>query len=336
MKKLKVLLIFTGTNVPEDHDYKEEFKDESWNTEASVKKALTALGHEVIIRGIKKDISMVSKMISEIKPDIIFNLIEMFQNKTTFEKNMAALFELLGIPYTGCSATGLMLCKDKALSKKILKYHKIRVPRFRVFRKASRKKQHSKLTFPLIVKPLEERASIGIAQSSIVKNELELRDRIDFIHRHSGMHAIAEEFIDGRELYVGVMGKKRASVFPPREMVFRKVPDEDPKIATYKAKWDKDYRKKWGIKNIFAEGISDELLKKISNTCKRAYRSLNIGGYCRFDIRLTPDGGIYIIEANANPALASDEDFALSAKKAGIPYDNLISRIIRLALNRQF
>jgi D-alanine-D-alanine ligase len=336
MKKLKVLMIFDCPGVPEDYDFKIEFKHENWTTEASVKKALKALGHEVHLFGIGDNIDLVGKKISNVKPDLLFNLTEVFHGKVVFEKNLPSYFELQNIPYSGCSAAGLMLCRNKALSKKILKYHKIKVPHFQVFRKGGRKKPLRKLKFPMLIKPLQEQASIGIAQSSFVKNEAGLYDRVKFIHEKLNMHAIAEEFIEGRELYVGVLGYKKLKVFPPREMVFTKVPDEDPKIATYKAKWDKSYRKKWGINNIFANEIPEDIGKKIFSVCKRAYRALNIGGYCRLDIRLTPDNDIYIIEANANPALADSEDFALAAKKAGIPYELLITKIINLAFNREY
>ncbi|MFH1414488.1 MAG: ATP-grasp domain-containing protein [Elusimicrobiota bacterium] len=188
------------------------------------------------------------------------------------------------------------------------------------------------LNSPLVVKPLSEEASIGISQGSFVDDKEHLYDRIAFIHNSFRMHAIAEEYIAGRELYVSILGNKQLKVLPVREMTFTNVPDEDPKMATYKAKWDKQYRKKWGIENGFANNLPDSINEKIINLSKKAYRALNITGYGRLDLRLSSDNEIYVIEANANPALAPKEDLAMSAAKAGIPYESLIRKIINLAL----
>ena len=141
--------------------------------------------------------------------------------------------------------------------------------------------------------------------------------------------AIAEEYIEGRELYVSLIGNVRLTVFPIRELVFREVPPNEPKIATYNAKWDEEYRKRWGLENQFAEDLDPALVTKITETCKDIYRLLTIDGYARIDLRLTPENKLYFIEANPNPILADDEDFALAAGKAGLPYPQLIDRIVR-------
>lgn len=337
MKKLNVLIVFdTEGTPPKDQDFTEYLKKEDWASEASVVEALEHLGHNVRMLGLYDNIDPIIKEIKENRPDVIFNQMENYQGMSIYEKNMPALFELIHIPYTGCSAAGLMVCKNKAMSKEIMKYHKIKVPNFQIFRKGSSRKLHRKLKFPMVVKPLQEEASIGIAQASFVEDETHLFDRLSFIHNSFNMHAIVEEYVNGRELYIGVLGNKRLRVFPARETKFTNVPDEDPKIVTYKAKWDKKYRKKWGIKSGFADRLPDGVQERILGICKRAYRALNIAGYGRFDIRLAPGGGIYIIEANANPDIASREDFAMSAEKGGIPYEQLIQKIINLALKMEY
>jgi D-alanine-D-alanine ligase len=182
------------------------------------------------------------------------------------------------------------------------------------------------------VKPLKEEASYGIAQASFVETDEQFRERVQFIHEKYDNDVIAEEYIEGRELYVSVFGNHRLQVLPVRELVFKEVPPDEPKIATYKAKWDEEYRKRWGLQNRFAENLDAALVREIEQTCKRIYRLLTIDGYARLDLRLTQNNEVYFIEANPNPILASDEDFAQSALKAGLAYPQLVERVVRLGL----
>ncbi|MFC1497963.1 ATP-grasp domain-containing protein [Verrucomicrobiota bacterium] len=335
MKKLKVLVVFDSAGTPpEDQDFSEEFKKEEWFTEAAVIETLELMGHDVKTLGIYDDIELLISAIKKNRPDVVFNLTEVFMGKAHLDKNIPALLDLMAVPYTGCAPEGLILCNNKALSKKILTYHRIKVPQFHSFRKGKRIWLPAKLRFPLIIKPLREEASTGISQASYVVNEEQFRERIGFIHNKLNMNAIAEEYIEGRELYVGIMGHKRLQAFPIREMKFTKVPDNEPKIATYNAKWDQAYRQRWGIINGFAN-IPADINKKILTTCKKAYRVLNIDGYARFDCRLTDDNKIYILEANGNPELAQGDEFAESADKAGIPYNKLLQQILNLALTKK-
>jgi D-alanine-D-alanine ligase len=336
MKKLNVLVLFDSAGTPPgDQDFSKEFQSEDWFTEAAVSETLKMMGHNVRILGIYDDIELVLREVKEHKPDIVFNLTEVFLGKAYFDKNIPALMELLELPYTGCGPSGMMICNNKILTKKILTYHRIKVPSFHIFHKDKRVWHPKKLKFPLMVKPAREEASTGIAQASFVESEKDLKERIGFIHERYNMPAIAEEYIDGRELYVSILGHRRLRVFPIREMKFTQVPDDGPKLATYKAKWDKKYRKKWGIKDEFAGRLPDGIPEKIFNICKRAYRALMIDGYGRFDVRLTPSGEVFILEANANPELAQGEAFAESAEKAGIGYDKLLQKIISIALQRE-
>ncbi len=336
MNKLKVLVLFDSAGTPPpDQDFTEEFKSEDWIAEASVVQTLEKLGHEVRTLGIYDDINLVQQEIGDNTPDVVFNLTEVFLGKAYFDKNIPSFLELLKVSYTGCGPGGLMICNNKALTKKILTYHRIKVPNFHIFRRGKRVWHPKRLKFPLMVKPLKEEASTGISKASFVENEKDLEERIKFIHERFNMDALVEEYIEGRELYVSVLGDGRLKTFPIREMKFTQVPDDDPKLATYKAKWDKGYRKRWGIKNEFAGRLPEGAQGKIFSICKRAYRALMIDSYGRFDLRLTPEGEIFIIEANANPALTPDDEFAESAKKAGFGYDKLIQKLLSLALNSE-
>ena len=329
-KKLKVLVLFDGSCPTKiDQDLSKEMKTEDWKTEANVMAALGALGYTAEHLAIFDDLDLVRQKLESFAPDILFNLVEQFKNNPGFDQNIVSLLEMQGVPFTGCGATGLVLCKHKGISKKILSYHRIHVPNFVVISRGQRIARPKQLKFPILVKPVKEEASYGISQASFVETDEEFRERVTFIHEKHDADVIAEEYIEGRELYVSLMGNLRLSVFPIRELIFREVPPDEPKIATYRAKWDEEYRKRWGLQNQFAKGLDPALVAHIEQTCKRIYRLLTIDGYARIDLRLTPDSKVYFIEANPNPILAEDEDFALSAGKGGVPYPQLIDRIIR-------
>jgi len=328
----RVLVAFnTPTAFPADKDYSEIFKETDWQTEADVLAALRELEYPHDFVGIYDDTQIFLKKVEEFKPDVIFNLIERFKNSAAHEADMTAFLRLIGVPFTGCGATAIALCKNKGLAKQILTYHRIRVPQFVILPFKKKIHRPKRLTFPIFVKPLKEEASVGISQASVVDNEDQFRERVQFLHDTLNQDVIAEQFIAGREIYVSIIGDDRLEVFPFREMVFSRVDDEDPKIATYKAKWDEAYRKKWGIKNKIADDLDPALEDKIKKLSKRIYRALGIRGAARLDLRLTPEGEVFFIEANPNPMLAKDEDFALSAQKAGLTYPELIRRLINLA-----
>ncbi len=332
-KKLKVLALLDAiAPTTMDQDLSAELKTEDWKTEANVLAALQELGHTVEHLAIFDDLNLLQQKLQSFAPDIIFNLADQFRNNRAFDQGIAAFLELHGLPFTGCGSTGLTLCKHKAISKKILGYHRIRVPEFTVIARGKRCARPARLTFPILVKPLKEEASYGIAQASFVETDEQFKERVQFIHSSHDCDVIAEEYIAGRELYVSVLGNHKLEVFPIRELVFKEVPPDEPKIATYRAKWDEEYRKKWGLQNQFAEALDPTLAREIVQTCKRIYRLLTIDGYARVDLRVTPAGAIYFIEANPNPILAADEDFAQSALKAGLAYPQLIERIIRTGL----
>lgn len=336
MAKSKILVLFdTAGTPPSDQDFTEELKTEDWETEKHVIDTLKSLGHDVKTLGVYDDISLVINTVAEDEPDVVFNLTEHFHGVAEFDRNVVGLLELLQVTYTGTGPAGLMLCKNKGTSKKILTYHHIKNPHFAVYHRGSRVHRPKKLRFPLLVKPLKEEGSAGIAQASFVENDESLSERVRFIHESLRQDAIAEEYIEGRELYVSILGNQRLEAFQIREMKFGETPEDEPKIATYKAKWDAKYRKRWGIKNIFADKLEEKIKEKISQLSRKAYRALHIRGYGRIDLRLTPKNEIFILEANPNPHLAKYEDFAESAQRAGISYEKLIQRILNLAFIRR-
>ncbi len=332
-KRLKVLVLFDGVQpTPIDADLSEEMKTEEWETEANVMAALKEIGHTAEHLAIFDDVDLVRQKMESFQPDIFFNLVEQFKNNPEFDQNIVSLLEMQGVPFTGCGSTGLTLCKHKGISKKILGHHGIPTPNFVVIPRGQRIGGPRKLNFPILVKPVKEEASYGISRASFVQNEEQFRERIAFVHEKYKSDAIAEEYIEGRELYVSILGNVKLTVFPIRELIFREVPPNEPRIATYKAKWDEKYRKRWGLEGQFAENLEPTLVKEIEKMCKDIYRLLTIDGYARIDLRLTPANRPYFIEANPNPHLAAEEDFAQSALKAGVKYPHLIQAIIRLGM----
>lgn len=332
-KKLNVLVLFdTAGSPPADQNFKEDLKTEEWKTERHVMGSLKKLGHDVSSVGIYDDIAPLELALNECKPDIVFNLVEHFRGDRSHDRDVVGFLELRGVPYTGSGPAGMLLCRDKGICKKILSYHRIRNPGFAVFFRGRKVHRPKNLRFPIFVKPVREDASQGISQASFVEGDATLEERVRFIHQSIGDDALAEEYIDGREIYVSIIGNERLSVLPIREITFHQVPDDEPKIATYRAKWDRNYRRRWGITNRFATNIPEHLTKKIDRVCKKVYKLLHISGWGRIDMRLTHEDEIVFIEANPNPFLANDEDFAESAMRAGISYDNLIRRILALGM----
>jgi D-alanine-D-alanine ligase len=332
-RKLKVLALFDAVAPTTlDQDLSAELKTEDWKTESNVLGALGELGHTTEHLAIFDDLDLLRQKLQSFEPDVIFNLADQFKNNRAFDQAIVSFLEMHGVPFTGCGSTGLTLCKHKGISKKILSYHRIHTPAFVIIGRGKRIARPARLRFPILIKPLKEEASLGISQASFVANDEQFKERVQFIHEKFATDVIAEEYIEGRELYVSLLGNHRLQEFPIRELVFREVPPDEPKIATYKAKWDEEYRKRWGLQNQFAEGLDPLVVRNIQQLCKRIYRLLTLDGYARLDLRLTAANEVYFIEANPNPILAADEDFAQSAAQSGLAYPQLIERILRQAL----
>ncbi|HXH29011.1 MAG TPA: ATP-grasp domain-containing protein [Candidatus Polarisedimenticolia bacterium] len=331
-RKLSILVVFDlGFPPPADHDYGAYLSDDAFETERHVTKALKGMGHEVKLFGVFNDIHPLIEELQTHPPDLVFNLCEGFNNDRGQEPNVAGLFELMNVRYTGAGPTALRLCKDKGLTKKILSYHRITIPRFVVSRRRRPLTRLRRFTYPAFIKPLGLEASEGIAQMSFADNEGDCLERVRFIHESLQVDAIVEEYIDGREIYVGILGNHHLHVLPPRELFFEQVPNGEPKFATFKAKWDQAYRKRWGIKSGPCKEIPEALRRRIGAVCRKVYRLFEIKGYARIDLRLNERGDVVFLEANPNPSLSLWEDFALAAKRANIEYDELVRRIVQLA-----
>lgn len=302
-------------------------------TERDVTQALRELGHRVRVFGVGDDVGGVVAELSAHRPDVVFNLTEQFRDDRWLDKNVVWLLEMMRIPFTGTGSAGLLLARDKGLCKQLLSFHRIRFPSFIVVPPGKNPRAPKRMCFPLVVKPTLEDGSDGISLASVVRDEGELRERVRFVHEHWHQVAIAEEYIEGRELYVGVLGNRRLKVLPPRELVFGERSAERPAIATSRVKSDAEYRRKWKIEYRFAE-LPVELDDRVARISKRVYRVLQIRDYARIDLRLTEAGAVHFLEANPNPDIASGEDFAEAAAKAGIPYNRLIDRLLRLALSQ--
>ncbi len=337
---MKILVLLHSDLVPpEKFSSKKEWAQSDCKTEYDVVNGLRALGHKLYILGIDTDLKPLREAVQTFKPKLIFNLLEEFDGEGVFDQNVVSYLELLRVPYTGCNPRGLILGRDKALSKKVLKYHRVKTPEFHIFefskniKKESQIKIPTSVKFPLFVKLLYEEASLGITQSSIVKDEISLKERVFWFFKKYKSDVIAESFIKGRELYVGVLGDKRLETFPVWELYFKNMSDGTPKIATEKVKWDFNYREKHGISTGPAKKLSDTQCTSLKKITKRAYRALSLSGYARMDYRMNDDGEFYLIEANPNPDIGFKEDLAASAELSGLTYENLLKKIIRLSLN---
>ncbi len=333
MKSLRVLsLVREGLVPPDNLDEYDEDNPPDWKMEYDVVATLANLGHEVHTLGVLDDLGPIRQSILEWQPDIAFMMLEEFHGVPQYDQAIVSFLELMRQHYTGCNPRGLLLTHDKALSKKILTYHRIATPQFTVFPVGRKVRPPKRMRYPVLVKSTTEAASLGISQNSIVTNDEALIDRSEFVHANVNTDALAEEYIDGRELYVGVTGNNRLQTFPIWEMVFARMPDDIARIATARVKWNTKYQEKHGIDTGAAKDLSTKQEADIQRLCKRVYRALNMSGYGRIDLRMRPDGQVFVIEANANPNLELGEDFAESAHAAGCPYEDLIQRILNLGL----
>jgi D-alanine-D-alanine ligase len=332
-RPLRVLVLMDKACVPpESTEGMSEEKIAPFRTERDVCDALAKLGHEVHKLGVQNDLDVIRSAIDEHKPQIAFNLLEGFDDFHVFDQHVVSYLELSGQPYTGCNPRGMTLARDKALTKKIMAYHRIHVPAFAVFPKRRAITRPPKLGFPLVVKSVNVEGSVGIANASLVNDDAELKERVKYIHEALGTYAIAEQYIEGRELYVGVMGNLRLSTLPVWELLFEKAPDDMVIMATEKAKWDTKYQRRWGVTTRAATDLPAGHDKLIPHLSKRIYRILGLTGYARLDFRMTPSGDMYLLEANPNPQLARGEDFADSAEAAGVGYEALLGQIVKLGM----
>ena len=329
--KRRILALVHEHLVPPEDTTGIDVLEAEWKMEYDVIETLREMGHEVRVLGVHDDLAGIQPTAGFFEPHIVFNLMEAFAGITTFDQNVVSYLELLRLKYTGCNPRGLIFARDKALSKKLLAYHRIPVPDFSVVRYGRKAALPKKMHFPLIVKSLFFEASAGISQASVVEDEEQLARRVQFIHESLGTGAIVERFIDGRELYVGVLGNERLDVLPVWEMSFAQMAENRWRIATERVKWNTQYQKKNGIMTNAAK-LDAAAIDYIQRIAKRAYRALDLNGYARIDLRMDEEGRAYVLEANPNPNLAYGEDFAESAEVNGVSYEKLLERIITLGI----
>lgn len=333
---MKIAVVFDSPH-PEwqDADYKREVAEgKVEEAEYDVARALLAKGHDVLMVGVRDAMGPLLERLAAFEPKLVFNGCEAFRGHARHEYAVAAVLDMHGYAYTGSSPTALLVARNKSLTKKVLAYHGIRVPAFAEYHPGDELVRPSELRFPLIVKPLLEDASVGIAQASVVENDDSLTQRAEFIHEKYRQAAIVEELVDGRELYVGLIGNDKVEVLPLTEMTFGEPEDGEHRIATYKAKWDEEYRKRKKIKNVFAKGLSDQVTAKIAEICTTAFHALWLQDYGRVDVRLAHDDEVYVLEVNPNPFIAHEHEMANAAEKAGLKYNDFIQRIVDEALAR--
>src|SRR5436190_11574594 len=291
-------------------------------------------GHDVLMIGIGDEVGALLGKLAEFETRLVFNGCEGFRNNARHEYAIAALLDMYGYRYTGSSPTALLVARNKSLTKKVLAYHGIRVPAFAEFHPGDELVRPSELRFPLIVKPLLEDASVGIAQASVVENDESLAERVHFIHEKFTQAAIVEELVEGRELYAGLIGNDKVEVLPLVELTFGEPETSEHRIATYKAKWDEEYRKRKKIRNVFAKGLPEPLTAKIRDICTTAFHALWLQDYGRVDLRLAHDDEVYVLEVNPNPFLAVENEMADAAEKAGLKYNDFVQRIVDEAVAR--
>ena len=298
-----------------------------------VARALRKQKHSVSIFGVHGDVKKLISGLSRRRPDLVFNLMEMWRDDVTGDIPVVGLLELLGLKYTGSGPGELYLAQDKALGKKILAFEGIGFPRFAVFSKNADLETGGNLRMPLFVKPLRMDASIGIDRQALVSDAMAMMKRVVTIHEQLNDSALVEEYIEGREFYVGVIGNQTPVALPPIEVDFSGLPEGAPKVLDSKAKWDERSKEYKGTRSVLAQ-LPDELRARLQKVSVDAYRALRVRDYGRVDLRLTETGDIYVIEVNASCYLERGSEFAMAAKATGIEYVDLIKRIVDLAMER--
>src|ERR1700691_4459349 len=295
--------------------------------------ALEKLGHEPfyqVLDGRPQCLTALAKC----DADLVFNLTESFAGDDTKEMNVAAYMDLLDMPYTGGGPHAHFLAQDKGTAKKMFEFHGIKTPFFATSYRGRIEHAHD-ISFPLIVKPVSEDGSIGISADAVVDSVKEMMERVEYIQNEFDSPALIEEYIEGRELYAGVLGSyETAHVLPLVELDLSRLPEGTPKIASYDVKFEKNTEAYKLTKSSIAVNLDEDTVKRLEDTALAAYRALKLRDYGRIDMRLAPNGDVYVIEANPNPWLASRQEFAMAAKASGLSYTEMIGSIVDLAMGR--
>ena len=338
MGKLKIVVLYDRVLVDEDEASTAGDKAPVTRTldkkevEDEVLEALRKLGHDAAMHeldGTTKSLIAFTRA----DCDLVFNLTESFADDDTADFKIAAFLDLIGKRYTGSGTQGLMLAQDKAIAKKIFSFHGIHTPVFARSYRGRLDFSHD-LQFPVIVKPAREDGSIGIEFSAVVSSIRELMERIDWLHAHFDSPVLIEEYIDGREIYVGVLGNDKPEALPIVELDLSKLPDGTPRIAAAEVKWGKGTKAYRDTKSMIPTDISEETVLTLQQTAVAAYQALELRDYGRVDMRLQADGGVHVIEVNPNPWLSSRAELAMAARKSGRSYSELVAEIVELAMAR--
>ncbi|HEY0876699.1 MAG TPA: hypothetical protein VGD94_24705 [Vicinamibacterales bacterium] len=338
MGKLNVVVLYDRWDEPEVVESASAEKAPLTRTldrkevEEEVAETLGKLGHDATLHVLDGSVKSLHA-VARVECDMIFNLAESFGGNDTADYCIAAYLELLGKRFTGSGSHGLLYGQDKAAAKKILEFHGIHTPVFARSYRGRLDFSHD-LEFPVIVKPAREDGSIGIEFSSVVTSIRELMERIDWLHANFDSPVLIEEFVEGREIYVGVIGNEHPEALPAVELDLSKLPEGIPRIAGAEVKWGKGTRAYRDTKSVIAEGLPDETVALLQQTAIAVYQALELRDYARIDMRLRPDGRVAVIEANPNPWLASKAEFAMAARRSGRNYTQLIEAILDLAMAR--
>lgn len=299
--------------------------------------ALRSLDHTVDLLASTEDVERLVESLRGQAPHLVFNITESFAGRSALEANVAALLNLLGLRYTGSSPSGLMLAGDKSLSTQVLRFHGIRTPESATLYRGALDCAGN-LHFPVIVKPSQEDASLGITASSVARDLKQLFARLDSVQGEFGAPVLVEEFVEGREFYVGLLGNAQAAALPIMELDFSGLPADQPRIASWNAKWGTDGAGSGaefaGTKSVFPTDLPPELEQRICGVAVQAFEALRLRDYARVDLRVTPAGEVYVLEVNPNCYLARESEFARAASAAGLSYEALVGRIVELAMAR--
>lgn len=335
-RKLRVLHVTHPDFLPPESS--EGFSEKEinvWKTDYDVVSALRELGHEVRSLGVADELRPIREALDEYRPNVVFNLLEQFAGIPEFDQHVVSWFELVGVAYTGCNPRGLTLARDKSLAKKIVSYHRVPTPAFATMRMGRKVRRPARLGLPAIVKSATEESSFGISQASVVYDDASLAERVAFVHEQLRTDALVEEYVEGRELYVGVIGNRRLSVLPIWELDFGKLAEQPgARVATQKVKHDVAYQTRMKIEHGPAADLPEGVAARAERLTRRICRALEIDGYARVDYRLDAQGRLHFLEANPNPEIAWEEEFASAAEAWGLGYTELIQKIVNLGLAR--
>ena len=345
--KIKVAVVFNepdpemyrkpaGNSGSDDFNFKPYFEvDKTTPMEEYdyVAQKLNNVGFSAYTLNIKDNLQMMLTNLMDKKPDVIFNFVEIYKDNPRLEMNIVGLYELMGIPYTGATAMGLANCQNKILAKRLLSSSGIRIPQFFIVAKKLARYPHQ-LCYPLLVKPAFEDASVGIENESIVSNSKELKKRIEHVLKNFSQSALVEEYIEGRELNVAVMGDKRLRVLPISEIDFSTMPDHLHNIVSYQAKWDPHHESYHKTIPVCPALLAKNIEKKAKEVAFKAFKVMGCRDYARVDIRLSKDNKLYVLEVNPNPDITEGAGFMRSAEHTGLTYGQALKRIVKYALSR--